>query len=65
MPDSTTVKPFIGNKESKLISLEMEMRATVELLLGGFYDEKERKHLETYKKLLTDQIMEITILGGK
>ena len=66
MSDSITIKPLIGSKESRLISLEMELKATCFILgVQDYRGEMERKYYETYKKSLTDQIMELTILGGE
>lgn len=66
MSDSTTIKPLISNKESRLISLEMELGSTCALLaMQQYTSETERKDLEKYKKHISDQIMELTILGGE
>ena len=66
MSDSTTCKPLISNTESKLISLEVELKATDRNISLGCYDSRmELKHMLKYKKSIQDQIMELTILGGE
>lgn len=65
MSDSTIIKPLISNTESKLISLEMELKATDRNIALGYYDDRlELKNMVKYKKHIQDRIMELTILGG-
>ena len=66
MSDSTIIKPFISNKDSKLITLEMELKATrYNIACHNYTGEDDRKEMERYEKHISDQIMELTILGGE
>lgn len=66
MSDSTTIKPFITNKDSKLVSLEMELKATCyNYALRDYTGEDDRRQMEQYVKQISNQIMELTILGAE